>query len=121
MRATQWGLRSGCLGVLLAVLVAGPSAGANDAIPFPESLDAAAVTVDRLDCVLDYALLLGNGDVNALVYADRGQLKLNLTKNDVWDARLDAQRDPPLPTLEVVEKWAFDLGPAFGRNQRFVG
>jgi hypothetical protein len=96
--------------VCLAVLWMGLSAGADDAIPFPEALDAAALTVDRLDSVLDYALLIGNGDVNALVYTDRGQLKLNLTKNDVWDARLDDKRDPPLPTLELVKKWAFDRG-----------
>ena len=106
MRATPWRLGL----VSLAVLLTGLNAEAEDAIPFPAALDAAAVTVDRLDSVLDYALLIGNGDLNALVYTDRGQLKLNLTKNDVWDARLDADRDPPLPTLELVKKWAFDRG-----------
>ena len=106
MRATPWRLGL----VSLAVLLIGLNARAEDAIPFPAALDAAAVTVDRLDSVLDYALLIGNGDLNALVYTDRGQLKLNLTKNDVWDARLDADRDPPLPTLELVKKWAFDRG-----------
>jgi len=107
MRATPWQLGL----VSLAVLLIGLNAKAEDAIPFPAALDAAAVAVDRLDSVLDYALLIGNGDLNALVYTDRGQLKLNLTKNDVWDARLDADRDPPLPTLELVKKWAFDRGP----------
>ena len=106
IRATQWQLGIVCL----ALLRSGLNARADDAIPFPEALDTAAVTVDRLDSVLDYALLIGNGDVNALVYTDRGQLKLNLTKNDVWDARLDAERDPPLPTIELVKKWAFDRG-----------
>ncbi len=112
MRATPWQLGL----VSLAVLLIGLNAGADDAIPFPAALDAAAVTVDRLDSVLDYALLIGNGDMNALVYTDRGQLKLNLTKNDVWDARLDADRDPPLPTLELVKKWAFDRGATSVQN-----
>ena len=84
MRATQWQLGIVCL----ALLRSGLNARADDAIPFPEALDMAAVTVDRLDSVLDYALLIGNGDVNALVYTDRGQLKLNLTKNDVYPALL---------------------------------
>ena len=106
MCATPWQLGL----VALAVLLIGLNAKAEDAIPFPAALDAAAVAGDRLDSVLDYALLIGNGDLNALVYTDRGQLKLNLTKNDVWDARLDADRDPTLPTLEPVKKWAFERG-----------
>ena len=112
MCATLWqrGLMS------LSLLLIGLNARADDAIPFPAALDAAAVAVDRLDSVLDYALLIGNGDLNALVYTDRGQLKLNLTKNDVWDARLDAERDPPLPTLELVKKWAFDRGATIVQN-----
>lgn len=112
MRATRWqrGLMS------LSLLVMGLNATADDAIPFPAALDEAAVAIERLDSVLDHALLVGNGDLNALVYTDRGQLKLNLTKNDVWDARLDAQRDPPLPTLELVKKWAFDRGAALTQN-----
>ena len=76
-------------------------------IPYPEALDAAAVSVDRLDSILEHALLVGNGDINALVYSDGGQLKLMLTKNDVWDARLDSKLDPPLPTLALIKK----LGP----------
>lgn len=106
MSAIRWYL----VMLSLVVLSARLPAEVDDAIPFPKTLDAAAITVDRLDSVLDYALLVGNGDVNALVYTDRGQLKLNLTKNDVWDARLDARRDPPLPTLAIVKKWAFDRG-----------
>lgn len=106
MRATTW--RLGLASLALFLIPSG--AGADEGIPFPAALDVAAVAVDRLDSVLDYALLVGNGDLNALVYTDRGQLKLNVTKNDVWDARLDADRDPPLPTLELVKKWAFDRG-----------
>ena len=106
MHTTQWQLPMVCL----SALCIGLSIKADDAIPFVKALDAAAVTVERLDSILDDALLIGNGDVNALVYTDRGQLKLNLTKNDVWDARLDAERDPPLPTIELVKKWAFDRG-----------
>lgn len=112
MRAMQSRLAMVCL----AVLAVGMNVRSDDKISFPASLDAAAVTVDRLDSVLDYALLIGNGDINALVYTDRGQLKLNLTKNDVWDARLDAERDPPLPTMDLVKKWAFERGVTLAQN-----
>ena len=72
--------------------------------PFPEALEQAAIAVDRLDSILEYALILGNGDVNALLYAEHGQLGLMLTKNDVWDARLDSKLDPPIPTLKLIKE-----------------
>ena len=85
----------------------GSAAAGERRVPYPAALDAAAVTVDRLDDILDYSLLVGNGDINALVYSAGGQLRLMLTKNDVWDARLDSKLDPPLPTLTLIKK----LGP----------
>ena len=80
-------------------------------IPFPASLDAASIEVERLDSLLDHALLLGNGDVNALLCSDGGALVLRLTKNDVWDARLDAKLDPPLPTLARIRELAHSDWP----------
>jgi len=46
------------------------------AVPFPEAVHAAAISVDRLDSILDYGLLLGNGDLNALVSSEGGRLDL---------------------------------------------
>ena len=66
---------------------------------------------ERLDSILDNALILGNGDINALVWTEQGVLMLMLTKNDVWDARLDAAKDPPLPTLARIK----ELGRAGGK------
>ena len=79
------------------------------AVPFPKELDAAAVSVPGTDSILDDALILGNGDINALVHSEGGQLRLMLTKNDVWDARLDSRLDPPLPTLKLIKKLAPEL------------
>ena len=76
------------------------------AIPFPAALDAAAVSVEKLDSILDDSLILGNGDINALLYSDGSNLVLRLTKNDVWDARLDAKLDPPIPTLKRIKELA---------------
>jgi len=84
---------------------------APPAIPFPKALDDAAIAVARLDSILDHALLLGNGDLNALLHCDGGTLVLRVTKNDVWDARLDAQRDPPIPTLARIKQLAAGQWP----------
>lgn len=77
---------------------------ATELIPFTEALDGASISVERLDDILEYALLIGNGDINALVYTKSGNIEIVLTKNDVWDARLDTTLDPPLPTLKRIKE-----------------
>lgn len=103
--------------VALVAAMACKSGPAEDAsVPFPNALDAASVSVARLDSILDFGLLVGNGDVNALVHTQGGQLTMMLTKNDVWDARLDSTLDPPLPTLELIERLAKQPAPHGGRS-----
>ena len=93
--------------ILLAmVLLSASLASAQEPLPFPAALDAAAVTQDRLDSILDNAVLVGNGDINALLYSEGGNVVMMLTKNDVWDARLDAKLNPPLPTLARLKELA---------------
>jgi len=92
-------------------------AGADELVtPYPDALDAAAVSVEQLDSILDDALILGNGDLNALVYTEAGQLRIKLTKNDVWDARFDAKLDPPLPKFEWVKRLVSQPAPHGGRS-----
>ena len=97
--------------VLAAVPTGSPAQAETGDIPFPTALEAADISVPRLDDILEYALILGNGDVNALVYSENGSLILMLTKNDVWDARLDTKLDPPLPTLARIKELAFGKWP----------
>jgi len=101
---------------LIAAIARRPATADDVSVPFPNALDAAAISVDRLDSILDFGLLVGNGDVNALVHAQGGQLAMMLTKNDVWDARLDSALDPPLPTLELIERLAKEPAPHGGRS-----
>ena len=54
--------------------------------------------------------------VSLNVHAQGGQLAMMLTKNDVWDARLDSALDPPLPTLELIERLASQPAPHGGRS-----
>lgn len=44
------------------------------------------------------------GDTNGLLYCEKGQLVLRVTKNDVWDARVLTENDPPLPALKRLKE-----------------
>jgi len=69
---------------------------------YAAALDAAAVSQTTLGAIAENSLLLGNGDINALLYAGSAGLKLRLTKNDVWDARINTASDPALPVIDVA-------------------
>ena len=47
------------------------------------------------------SLIIGNGDLYGIVWADDGGLQLRITKNDIWDARVDTSKDGPLPKVNV--------------------
>ncbi len=99
---SRGGRKRGLLVLLATCLQAAPTWG--EEVPFPEALGDAAIRVKTLDSILDDTLLIGNGDINALVWTGGGGVSMVLTKNDVWDARLLTQDDPPLPTLELIRQ-----------------
>lgn len=72
-------------------------------IPFESSLDAAAIHQTELK-QLDNSILIGNGDINGLVYSVNGNINISLTKNDVWDARLITKDDPPLFKVDLKNR-----------------
>jgi len=77
-------------------------------IPFKHALDAAAIVQsNKRDNIAKNALVIGNGDLNALVYAPQGgAVILRVTKNDVWDARADTSGDPAMIKMDVKDhKW----------------
>jgi len=88
---------------LYGVLLCAETTRAGEA-PYPDALKQAAISVPSLEGILENALLLGNGDINGLLYSDKGQLVLRVTKNDVWDARVLTENDPPLPTLKRLKE-----------------
>lgn len=73
-------------------------------IPCPEALERAGIALPSLGQPVNDALILGNGDLNALLFAEGDDLVVRITKNDVWDARVDAALNPPLPTLERLKQ-----------------
>jgi hypothetical protein len=89
--------RTACVFALVcpgAALLAG-------SISYQAALDSAAVFESRLDDIGNRALPLGNGDLNALLWDRDGVTCLRVTKNDLWDARIDTSQDPPLLKMDV--------------------
>jgi len=57
-------------------------------IPYPDALIDASIVQSSIDNLDTEAMIIGNGDINALIYSKNNQLVMHLAKNDVWDARL---------------------------------
>jgi hypothetical protein len=73
-------------------------------IPYPEALKKAAIIQNRINDIDSMAMIVGNGDINALIYSKDDDLVMHLAKNDVWDARLVTEDDPPLLKVNVNER-----------------
>ena len=82
----------------------GNISGNDNTIPYPKALADAAIKVDNINDILNGALIIGNGDINALIYSDSNSIVMNLTKNDIWDARVETLNDPPIPTLDLIKQ-----------------
>jgi hypothetical protein len=88
-----------------------PAAAQAAAIPHPVALAAAAVEQKQISDPGREALVLGNGDLNALLWEKNGALRLRVTKNDIWDARINTADDPPLLRMNIRERqWAGGAG-----------
>ncbi len=70
-------------------------------IPYPDVLDNAAVIQSSISNLDSNGIIIGNGDINALIYSANDQIIMNLAKNDVWDARLITEKDQPLLKVNV--------------------
>lgn len=82
----------GCVGTLHA---------AADKIPFETALGDANVTLSSLASGQRESLILGNGDLYGIVWEVGGGLYMRVTKNDIWDARVDTSGDGPLPKVDI--------------------
>jgi len=70
-------------------------------LPYPEALKDAGVTLSRMTDGQKEGLVVGNGDLYGLVWEKDGGLIVRITKNDIWDARVDSSKDQPLPKADV--------------------
>ena len=86
---------------LVGLMLTG-SIHAADEIPFPAALKDAGVRVSSLVDPHREGLIVGNGDLYGIVWERDGILTMRVTKNDIWDARVDTSEDGPLPRVDVA-------------------
>jgi len=71
-------------------------------IPFPKALGEANVSLSSMHDGQRESLMLGNGDLYGIVWEKEGSLFMRITKNDIWDARVDTSGDGPLPHVDMA-------------------
>lgn len=103
--AMKFFMHSLCLSLFaFIIIIANSFTWAAAAIPYPHALARAAIRVNNLYDMINGSLIIGNGDINALVFSDSAHIVMTLSKNDVWDARLMTENDPPLPTIRLIKQ-----------------
>jgi len=85
---------------VLCGLMTGPLI-AESSLPYPEVLRDKNVTLSSMRDGRLESLLIGNGDLYGVVWDRKGELVMRMTKNDVWDARVDTSEDGPMPTVDI--------------------
>ncbi len=108
---------SSILGVFLFIGTPTP-AQSGGGIPYPSALAGADVTVPSMLSGHRDGLIVGNGDLYGLVWERDGVLTLRVTKNDIWDARLDTSADGELPRVDVATgevSGSQGVPPSYGR------
>ncbi len=73
-------------------------------IPFSEALDNAQIVQTGHSNAIQNSVFIGNGDINGMLFSDGDDLVINLSKNDVWDARLDTENDPSLMKIDIANQ-----------------
>jgi hypothetical protein len=74
----------------------------QETIPFQEALAQANVTLDTMKDGQREGLIMGNGDLYGIVWEKDDGLFMRVTKNDIWDARVDTSQDGELPRVDIV-------------------
>jgi len=80
------------------------------AIPFPDALTAADVMITNAVKISE-GLVVGNGEMNAIIYVAGKDLMLRVSKNDVWDGRIDTSEDPALPKVDPASHKLYQEKP----------
>ena len=93
--------RMGLIGPMVLLLAAAPCTTAAAGIPFPKALEEADVSLSSIADGQGESLMLGNGDLYGIVWQKGGGLYMRITKNDIWDARVDTSKDGPVPRVDV--------------------
>ena len=90
------------ISAILLSFFCGCSSSAQNSIPFENSLKEANLTVTTIQDAHHESLILGNGDLYGIVWEKDDQLFMRITKNDIWDARIDTSKDGDLPRVDII-------------------
>jgi hypothetical protein len=71
-------------------------------IPFQTSLQEANVRLTQLKDAQHESLIIGNGDLYGIVWEKDNNLFMRITKNDIWDARVNTSEDGELPKVNLA-------------------
>ena len=71
-------------------------------IPFQSSLKESNVTLTSMQDGQHESLIVGNGDLYGIVWEKDSALFMRITKNDIWDARIDVSQDGELPRVDLA-------------------
>ncbi len=74
----------------------------QNSIPFVSSLREANVTLTSMQNGQHESLIIGNGDLYGIVWVKDNSLFMRITKNDIWDARIDTSQDGELPRVDIT-------------------
>ena len=88
--------------VLMLSLIIFSCSEVRNSVPYENSLKEANVTLTKMQSGQRDGLILGNGDLYGIVWEKEGGLFMRITKNDIWDARIDLSKDGPMPVVDVV-------------------
>ncbi|NQT16814.1 MAG: hypothetical protein HQ582_28915, partial [Planctomycetes bacterium] len=75
------------MSTLAAILAIATMSRAAAAPPFSAALERADVTQEKMASEIPGALILGNGDLNGILWVHQGRLRFSITKNDACDGR----------------------------------
>ena len=98
--------------IMFAAALIVSSACAAPPIAYPDALAAATVSESIISKISDQGLVVGNGEMNAIIYSAGNDLHLRINKNDCWDMRVDTRDDPPLAVVDVAAGTATGHGDA---------
>ncbi len=102
--------------ILLAGVISctGLTTGKDQDVPFREALEAAAVIQSPMAAEIPGSMILGNGDLNGILWIKKGRLRFSITKNDACDGRHVTANDPDMCTIDVKNrKWNVPPGAGF--------
>jgi len=69
--------------------------------PYTAALRDAGVTLTDLRDGQRQGLILGNGDLYGIVWEKDNGLFMRITKNDIWDGRMDLSKDGEMPKVDI--------------------